>query len=202
MRARGFTLLEMVVAIGIFAVIAAVSYASLNRFLATRTDLEAKNDALKQLQLAFAALERDIRYVAPRPVRDGGGETEAALVAYPPNPAAPGELLRLTVSGPENTSPALSRLTRVAWRVADGKLYRVVWKVLDRDAASEEYMQPVLAEVATVEMQFYRVDGAGALQASGEWVNPDRLPDGIEIQLALQNGRQYRRLFELVHAAP
>ncbi len=202
MRARGFTLLEMVVAIGIFAVIAAVSYASLNRFLATRAELEAKNDALKQLQLAFAALERDIRYVAPRPVRDGGGETEAALVAYPPNPAAPGELIRLTVSGPENTNPALSRLTRVAWRLADGKLYRVVWKVLDRAAASEEYAQPVLADVATVEMQFYRLDGTGALQATAEWLLPDRLPDGIEIQLALQNGRQYRRLFEVVHAAP
>ena len=48
----------MIVAIGIFAVIAVVSYASLNRFLDHRDVLQTEIETMKELQLAFSLLER------------------------------------------------------------------------------------------------------------------------------------------------
>ena len=70
---KGFTLLEMVVAIGIFAIIATVSYTSLNQFLDTRDMLESRQDELTALQMTMTLLGRDVRFMLNRPVRDSYG---------------------------------------------------------------------------------------------------------------------------------
>ncbi len=193
--------MEMVIAIGIFAVIATVGYASLTRFLDIYEHLSEKNTELRDLQLAFALLERDILYAALRPVRDEYGEAEAVLIAQPFSPAIPGELLRLTASSPDNSIPSLHRLSRVAWRLDDDKLYRATWKVLDRAADSPEYVRRVLDNVASLEIRFLTFDDQGALQTAFEWSGSEQLPAGIELLLTRTDNREYRRVFEVADAS-
>ncbi len=194
---RGFTLLEMIVAIGIFAVVAAIAYGSLMRFLDTREWLAAKHAHLREVQLLFTLLERDVRYTVPRPVRDGFGDPEGALVMAPDNPPVTGEILRLTVAEPDPRTPGIQRLRRIAWRLEDGEVARVSWNVLDRDVDSAESRRTVARGVTALSARVLTWSDVEGLAEGAEWLDPDRLPDGVEFLLQTDSGRSYRRLLEV-----
>ena len=78
---RGFSLLEIIVAIAIFSIIASISYAALNQFLDTRDQLSEKHDQIRSIQTTMTVLGRDFRFMLDRSVRDGFGDPEAAILA-------------------------------------------------------------------------------------------------------------------------
>ncbi|MDH3688951.1 MAG: type II secretion system minor pseudopilin GspJ [Gammaproteobacteria bacterium] len=196
-RTRGFTLLEMVIAMALFAVVAAISYASLIRFLETRDQLSLKNEELRSLQRAFDLLARDLRYLTSRPVRDGFGDVESMLIAMPDNPPEVGERIRLTTTQPLTGLTSVQRATRVAWRLEDGDLLRIAWQVLDRDQDSVEQSRLVLEDVADMSLLFFSLTADQQLESTAEWDDPDALPRGVEITVVLSDERQYQRLFEV-----
>ncbi len=194
---RAFTLLEMVVAIGIFAVIAVVSYASLNRFLDNSAVLEAEIDEQRQLQLAFSLLEQDMRFMSPRIVRDDYGDQEPLLILNNINVA--GELLRFTTARRNITLAGASSLQRAAYRWENGDFIRINWRVLDRDQDAHEIRHLLLTDVESVSVNVLQsLDGV--MQSLSSWEAVDSLPDGVEWQVRMANGRQYRRVFEIKHA--
>jgi general secretion pathway protein J len=197
----GFTLLEMMVAIGIFAVIATISYGTLNRFIDNRVLVEQKNDELKNLQNVMMLLERDLRYALVRPVRDGFGDKEAALVSGTDSDLGPGELLRLTSAQPNPAMNNIQRLQRVAWRFNDGQLSRITWRVLDRDQDSTEYERILLEDLSEVVISFWGYNEDDVLEVQPEWLDSEKMPEGIEFLVTLNSGRQYRRLLELTTGA-
>jgi len=197
---RGFTLLEMVVAIGIFAVIGAGSYATLSSTLETHRELTSRNGALGDLQTTLAALERDIRFLASRPVQDGFGDPEAALVVRPDDPLAQGELLRFTVYTPSIEPGADWVLPRrVAWRFEDGDLLRVAWRVLDRDQDSDEQRHVLATGLVDAIVSIVEWSPESGIRVGSEWNKDAGLPSGIEIALTTGDGRQYRRVFEIAN---
>lgn len=243
-RQAGFTLLEMVIAIGIFAVMSAVAYGSLNGFLDNRDRIEAKHKSLGEIQLALAFIERDVRFAVPRPVRDDNGEPEGAFVVSSTSPIVAGEKLRMTTSVPRPPLPETNKegedseestpagktaddnrsdqsLIRVAYRLEDGDLYRVVWNVLDRDSDSIEKKRRVIGDVdefkvtaLSINSETQKVDTSGTWPDSDEAftrsANPDKpsfggatldgAPDGLEVVMSLGSGRTFTRVLEI--AAP
>ena len=192
-RMKGFTLLEMIVAIGIFAIIAAISYASFDRFLTARTLINSKHEQLKQLQTTMTLMEQDIRFMVGRAVRDGFGDSEAAVIAGDDVGLEEDELLRLTTSRPLLGQPEGSRVQRVAWRLQDGELKRVTWIVLDRDQDSTERVRTVLDGIDVATLEFYAYAEDGQLLLEPEWVG-DVMPAGVTFELTMLNGQQYRRV--------
>lgn len=193
---KGFTLLEMVVAIGIFAVIAVISYGTLNRFIDNREVVVRKNDELRRLQTAVTLLGRDMRFIMHRPVRDGFGDIEAAFVTGNDNDLGPGELLRFTTTQPSLDGVQTQRPRRVAWRFNDGQLSRVYWTVLDRDQDSVEYERILLSNLVDVGFSFLTYDDKNELEVTQDWQNPNEIPSGIEVLITDGSGKQYRRVFE------
>ncbi len=194
---KGFTLLEMIVAIGIFAVIAAISYGTLDQFLINREVIGEHRDQLRRIQTAMTLLEQDFRYASLRPVRDGFGDVQPPLVSGPGLEIGPGEVARLTTAQPNPALKNVQRLRRVAWRLGDGILSRVTWKVLDRDQDSVEYERMVLDEVDEFILSFFAYTEDEKLETLSDWQNPERLPVGVEVLITLDNGRQYRRIIEI-----
>ena len=76
---KGFTLLEVVIATAIFAVIGLGCWQVLDRVIISKQQLEIRSEQLRQLQKAMWLMSRDIRNLVDRPVRDNYGQQEAAI---------------------------------------------------------------------------------------------------------------------------
>jgi general secretion pathway protein J len=159
--ARGFTLLELVVALAVFAVLATLAYGSLGHLLGAREQLAARADALGRVQLAFSLLERDCLGAAPRPVRDELGDAEPAL-----RRAADGsfEITQGNWSNPLDQPRA--QLQRVRWQLRDGVLYRDAWPVLDRVPGSKPQAQRMLQGVQRFDIDIETGHGERAVAVS------------------------------------
>jgi general secretion pathway protein J len=82
MRQRGFTLVEMLVALTIFALMSVLAYRGLNAVLETRAHLTEDNRRWRDIALTLSQLEQDLSMVVDRPVRDSGG-SQPALAGDP-----------------------------------------------------------------------------------------------------------------------
>ncbi len=78
---RGFTLLELLVAIGVFAVMSIMAYGGLKTVLDSRQQTDAQAKRLAAVQLTFLRLERDIEQMTDRGIRDEYGDPQPPLLA-------------------------------------------------------------------------------------------------------------------------
>lgn len=155
---RGFTLLELVVAMAVFAIMAAIAYSGLNNVLLARSQTEAHSKSLQQLQLAMNWLARDIEQTTDRGVRSEYGEFMPPVIGND----FEGYLIELTRNGWRNpANHSRSNLQRVAYAVRDEKLFRAYWRVLDRAEDSKPFEHELLDGVTGVEVRY--------LGAGDEW---------------------------------
>lgn len=194
---RGFTLLELMVAIGIFALVSAIAYGSLTRILADRERLEQEHEFWSALSLTFARLQDDLSQARGRTVRDVIGVTLPAFLGQPTDTranAAPSlEFTRGGVitfdSGPR------SDLQRIGYRLEDGTLKRIVWPVLDRAPQSVPQEVPLLKNVEEFSVRFFSSSGVWLDLWPGEGAGAPLPPAGVEVKLTLTGRGEFTRLF-------
>jgi len=199
-RAGGFTLLELLVALAIFAVLATIAYGALNSVLTARRQVEAKGERLAALQTTLIVMERDVEEAVPREVRDELGDRQPALLG-----GGTGTMvLTLTRDGWRNPlGLARSNLQRVAYLFNDGQLRRESWSVLDRAPDTVSYDEVLLDKVTAVDVRFLGGDGqwsdywppqSTTGQAAALDVPP---PRAIEVSLDLSDFGRITRLFRV-----
>ncbi|WP_373974270.1 type II secretion system minor pseudopilin GspJ [Chitinibacter sp. SCUT-21] len=76
---RGFTLLELLVALAIFAIMSLITYRGVSMLIDTRSAVVSETQYWRELTLAFERLENDLSQLAPRPWRDQQGQWQAPL---------------------------------------------------------------------------------------------------------------------------
>ncbi|MFC3608074.1 type II secretion system minor pseudopilin GspJ [Stutzerimonas tarimensis] len=159
-RQAGFTLLELLIAIALFALLGLGTYRMLDAVLRSDAATLEQEQALRELSRAVWAFERDILHASPRPVRDGYGEEQAAFVARPDR--RPGDpLFEFTRGGWRNpTGLVRSDYQRVGWRLSGDRLERLYWVVLDRDVGSQPRVQSVLSGVRELQVRFQDEEAA------------------------------------------
>lgn len=136
---KGFTLLELLVSLAIFALIGAMAYGGLHTIFKARNNTELHAKELQGLQLLYRKMQRDVEQFIARPVRNEFGDTIAAIVLDDEG------MIELTRSGWSNPlQQPRSSLQRVAWFVRDEQLIRRHWLVLDRAQDSEPLDRPLL----------------------------------------------------------
>jgi len=196
--AQGFTLLEVMVAIIIFALMAAIAYSGLNNVLLARTKTEEHSRDLQQLQSAMNWLARDIEQTIDRGVRSEYGEPLAPLIGND----FEGYLIELTRDGWRNpANHARSNLQRVAYAVRDQKLVRAYWRVLDRAEDSKPYEQALLDGVTGIEIR-YLTDGdewqtSWPPEALGTGTPTATLPRAVEVNIDTKLFGKITRLFRV-----
>lgn len=124
---RGLTLLEVLVALAIFAVVSVIAYGGLRAVLETDQATRQQAASLAELQRAVSWLDRDLEQLVSRPIRGRYGDTRPSFDGSNKG------YLEWTRLGWSNPAQQLrSTLQRVAYRLEDGNLVRSVWYVLDR----------------------------------------------------------------------
>ncbi len=197
-RTSGFTLLEVLIAVAIFALISAMAYGALNQSLRTRDRVEEERQFWHALTLVFLRMEDDIGQARARGVRDNGGASLPAFVGQPTDTRAVGApSLEFTRAGvPVFGDGVRSDLQRVAYQLAEGVLTRLAWPELDRSPQSQAQEAPLLTGVEELRLRFF--------SAAGKWEERwppaagNELPRGVEVTLMLIGRGEITRLF-LVH---
>jgi general secretion pathway protein J len=197
-RHSGFTLIEVLVAVAIFGLLSVLAYGALGNLLDTRVRLDAERAFWRDLSLTFMRLGDDLAHARQRSIRDTGGFPLPAFRGQPVDPRPLGEpSLELTRGGELEFSPARrSDLRRVAWRLNEGKLERLVWPVLDQAPVSKSLDSPLLQDVELFELQFIAADGT----RQSRWPPPgsaitETTPRAVEVRLRLRERGEFSRLF-------
>jgi general secretion pathway protein J len=192
----GLTLLELIVAIGVFALFSVMAYGALNRVLDQRDQIEEKREYWRALSLTFLRMEEDMAQARARPVRDIDGTTLPSLRGQPTDTRTLADpTLELTRGGVLVFGEGVrSDLQRVGYRLEDTVLLRLTWPVLDRAPQTKPFESPLLRDVETFEVRFYSL--------GGNWIDvwpveelSEELPRGVEVILTLTNGNEFKRVF-------
>lgn len=198
-RSSGFTLVEVMVALAIFGMLAAFAYGTLGQTLANAEILTDRMARLQSVQRTVRYLTEDFMQLAPRPVREDLGENLGpALHTNVQSDFA----VELTHGGWSNPA-TLPRgtLQRVAYRLEEGELVRYHWPVLDRTLSNEPAGRVLLDEVDSILFRF--------MQDNGDWTEkwpPENRPGllgsrqrprAVEITLVLADETEIRRLLEV-----
>jgi general secretion pathway protein J len=158
--AKGFTLIELIVAVSLLAVLSIIAWRGLDSVLKARDTLTDVGEDMRSLTIAFAQLDEDLR--RSWPMRQLLPAQQA--IAFKPAGAGAGAQLELLREG----GGALDgiRVERVAYRVRDGKLERGFASYAAGASAqlSEFEWQPILQSVNQFSMKAW-VQGTGWIAA-------------------------------------
>jgi general secretion pathway protein J len=179
---EGFTLLELLVALAIFSLIAVMAYGGLETVLKQQALTEENAESLAALQKTYLVMQRDIEQAVPRAIRDEFGDRQAPLLGT--------TLFQLTRGGWNNpANQPRSTLQRVGYSLEDRQLIRYAWMVLDRAQDSAPTRQPLAADIESMQVRY--LDDTGdwqeqwpPLQAgSNPLANPTDFPRAVEMTL-------------------
>lgn len=195
---RGMTLIEVLVAMAIFAILAALAYGALNRTLDSADILGDRMARLQAVQRAVRLLEQDFMQLAPRPVRRSLDENASGAL----DAGFAGVGIELTRAGWNNPA-ALPRgtLQRVAYWTEENTLIRAHWNVLDRTLSNEPIEVELLDDIEDLQIRYMLDNGEWAsewppgLQAPGAGLR--QRPRAVEIVLRLPAEGDIRRLVEV-----
>ena len=199
---RGFTLVEIMIAVLISAILAVMAFEAMQQALNNRERVRAASDRVRAVQNAMRTFVQDFSQITPRPVREPlGGEFQPAVLARTTTSTE----VSLTRGGWMNPA-GLSRSTlqRVRYAMREGKLYREYWMVLDASLEPQPLSKELLSGVKSFRLRFMN-DGrnwqegwppASLSNPPGEqWMR--WRPIAVEVTLELEDWGKLTRLIEV-----
>ena len=148
---QGFTLVEVLIAMAITALVSIIAYSGLSAALSGAEGLRAAASRSHDVHQTLGLLSRDLRQVVNRPVVDEFGQLAPALTGG----ELAREMLSLTRAGWHNSTAApRSTLQRVQWWLEEDTLWRGYFPVLDRAPGTEAIETAVLEDVTRFELRF------------------------------------------------
>lgn len=196
---RGFTLLEILVALVVFAILATITSSTMYYAFNTRTRVTDQAERLVMLELAITLLQRDIEQTVPRSVLGNEMRLFPIFVGQPTYV----EFTRGGLINPGNKEQR-STLKRVAWLCKNNNLIRRTFNSLD-SVSRDHYSDTVVLDSLLL-CKFAYLDTSS--QVLDEWrggetgtaSSPDTLPKAIRISLTLNHWGDSSFLFLLPRA--
>jgi general secretion pathway protein J len=151
-KQSGFTLIEVLVAVAIAAILAVMTFTAMSQALEHRESIKTRAARLIALQATMRTLVQDLSQIQPRPVREPLGQGYRPAVAVPTTSTAEIDFTRGGWSNPVGTER--STLQRVRYVLVDGALYRDYWLTLDAQLQPEPIRRMLLDGVAQFQVSF------------------------------------------------
>lgn len=177
-RSRGLTLIELMIAMAIFAIMAVSMFIAFDNVQRAKEVTDRASERLKQYQSAFNRIGQDLQQITPRYVRDEYGDLRYALQLE-----SDGSLVFTrtgwTRSAFFNKQPR-SELQRVQYYLENGNLMRAYWKSLDLGPGDQPKRTLLLESVSELKFQFFYIDNTNPDQPEfkkiEQWPPQETLP--------------------------
>lgn len=152
LKRSGFTLIEMLIVLGILGFVGAAGFEMLSSSIRLQKSVGGHAQKMESLVRAINLLETDAEQYVPRAIRDGLGESQPSLLVSE-------DKLLFTRSGWSNPlGEARSTLQRVEYLTTESGVERHFWRVLDRDQDSKPVVQTLHA-VKSLNVEVLTVSG-------------------------------------------
>lgn len=194
------TLLEVLVALAIFIIIAAAGYTGVQQGIAVQDQLQQQQAYWRRLDSVMTLMEMDLELalgLAPRvPIQDavafrGQGDNSSA---------AQGEMMRFTRGSNQSFyNMTAGPYLRVSYRMQEGTLYRASRQGLNLPGEQQPEYAELIEDVSSVSLRY--------LQQDRRWVDnwPLRLipgenssvPRAVELTMHMADDITYRRVFHV-----
>lgn len=197
----GFSLIELLVALAVFASMAALAYGGLNAVVRTRAALSQQQEGFNALMRSVASLERDLHQAAARPIRGNYGEPQPAFTGTPNSV----ELTRAGFANPQ--AEVRSNLERVTYALDDGALRRGNYPVLDRAPGTAAQVTVLRDQVDAFRLRYldetnHWSDSWPPLESADAAASLSALPHAVEFRIETKDYGEITRIIELVSSWP
>lgn len=211
---RGFTLVELLVALGISALVAMLAYAGISSAIGASAGMQREVRQLADLQRALNIIEEDLAQAVPRAIVDAYGSDQPAFRGG----RFQDVLLEFTRGGVANPQDLRrSELQRVRYVLRDGRLWRQWWSAVDRAGTNDTPQSALLLEgIEDLELGFlappapgatpvdYYSLGTSAALWQNDWTSARLAPDlvaplplAVDLRAVLADFGEVRRVVEL-----
>lgn len=188
-KVKGFTLLEIIIALFIFSIVSMIMVAALHSVLTSQSSTADKAARLAKLQIALLLFSHDIEQTLNRPIIDVQGATQGFV--------GQSDMMTFTHAGLVNPFGQLLRTTlqRTRYQFSQHTLVRITWPALDQTHDTTPDSRTLLTDVK--ELQFEYLDEKGHFQSV--WPPLDQqnaiLPRAVRISLTLKNWGKIQELY-------
>jgi general secretion pathway protein J len=199
-RHHGFTLIEIIVAVAIMALVSVIAYRGLAAMLTARERISSENTSFRDLAQTMARIEADFSATVDRPIRDSYGVEKGAFLGAPDGLEEAGAAVVLTRMGAPSQSGKLADLQRVGYRVKEGRLELLSWPAVDLAPRATPSASTLLENVTRIELRFldrqrqWQTKWPQPALSSGP---PESLPRAVQMILTLASGAAYTRTIPL-----
>ncbi len=194
-KQNGFTLIEILIAIAIFATLSLAAYQILQGVLRSGEISREHDKHLVEIQRGMLLIERDFVQMVARISRTGNAEDEKLQVLYVGKKVLDSdsegiEFNRLGWTNPLNLLPR-STILRVGYRVKNNQLQRLYYLHPDIVAGEKPEQQVILNDVDSLSFRFWDDDWIDT------WNADKTIPKGIEMTINSQHYGELKRVFIL-----
>ncbi len=219
-RSRGFTLIELVVALFISAIMFVLGYRALSQAISSRRELEEQAAKLQALQRAMRIMEQDFELLEPRPVRNTIGDGWLGSLVGTDTGATGSLKTQLSASALSGSSPPIVTFTRIGWTnpvgvqrselqrvfysIENGSLVRSYYPVLDATEAVLPVKRTLIEHVKSFSVRYmdagYNWQAAWPEQTLGGTSPLTQLrtrPIAVEINLEIEGWGILKRRIEV-----
>jgi general secretion pathway protein J len=188
LRAAGFTLIEILIALAILGLIAVLGYRAVSSLTESEARLAVESERWRGLDALFARLESDMRLALPRDIRTGAA-TEPAWLAQTDD--AGNAQLRIARAGPEFLLEPGSAGQRIGYRLRDDVVEVLYWPHLDQPAGVAPTAYALAGGIARFEIAY--LDARGGWHDRWPLLGEAALPRAARIGLTLDDGSTVER---------
>ena len=184
---RGLTLIELMVALAVFAVLGVLSYRALSEVANSHTRLEAGFERWRAIGRSLQRIDADLLQVVSTVGRNAGQAGSDGIPPAPLNRAANAPMLLTRAADGGGPELQLLRLDdsrgvrRVGYRLVDGRLEWLRWS--GRDALGEPSVELLLDRVRGLRWRFLQRNNRLDAWPPGDTRAP--LPDAVILELDL-----------------
>lgn len=154
---RGFTLIEIMIALSIFTLIGLASTAVMTTVIDSNELSEQRFDKLQMLQRAMLMIERDVMQATPRAIRIEGQQNQTVITGEKNVFDSQAYGLGFVRGGWLNPQLMLPRSTlqAVAYRLYDGNLERLYGNYVDNVSGYEPKVRLLMTDVEDFQVRFF-----------------------------------------------